>query len=616
MRKHALALALVSTLVPLSAAASTRCPDEDRRQLLMVAKSGAVAPKGLEGCLSDLQADVAAIRRRMAVEAREQAKEEKKQQALAKLTAVLKQKLDASAPARELKVVVEQMEKAADEAGTPFGCADPERQVALIEDLRARLVSLRESLSGGSATCCDDRVTAGVKSVDAATKQIEAASECDGWALRIPGAASQLESNGPGDAPIDEYLLDAKGALNRLEKWLPADLECKDNDSNIEKVTRAIARQVELSEGEVRQKIATEAGQRNLMATLDQKLKSQPGQEKRRALEQAQSLLEAIAPKSEQDTEDKATSALRVAETACSAKGQLYALLRKRGLRPRLIGVLVPAVNFTRAGDDDGKTGGTAASAHVDLASRQWFPWRGPVGLGWVGRVGYRQVLHLVAPAVGEDGKPPSNQRVASDTAAQFDSAFVWDMGGKIGARLGSAGELSLAGRIGQSHFGGAAQVKEGENGAPATLVVPTDKSGAGVWYREVSARFVAFHDRTEHQVVAYELGVLRPMASIEYGLRWDDQLQPPTFESETDPEARERLLQTVTDRFGVQPKRRQFLRLSLQGVPVAGLDSKLFALSFAVEHEWHGRAKPGIAAGTKIYLQGTLHLANALKGM
>lgn len=517
MRTHTLALALALTLVPRFGDASERCTDFDRQLLLMTAPQAPpeIQPfaEHLKGCLLDLEADISAIRRRLAVEAK---------------------------------------------------------------------------------------------------RNTEQQAENAPWAFVIPGARSQAASTRPGDAPVDEYLFDAKGALNRLERWLTlvgtsSNLKLNNCDtrdlSNVPtpEQLRKMADITQAKPSEVAQMMATWAGRQDLRADLD----SAPAADAKVAESNKKLLADA--------------DVLDVVETSCRVKNQLHDLLRERGLRPRLLGVVVPAVNFTRSGDG-GHASGTAASAHVELASRHsprlWDQWSAP-RVAWVGRVGYRQVFHLVAPAAGEAGKPPSNEKIASGTVPQFDSAFVWDMGAKLGWWIHNAGEASLTGRIGQSNIGGDAQIKKSEDGALATLVVPTDKSGAGVWYREVSARAALFRDRTDHAVVAYELGVLRPMASVEYGWRWDDQLEPPRFSSVTDQAEGAALRQTVSDRFGAKPRKRQFLRFALSGVPVAGLDTKSFSLSFAVEHEWHAWGnKPGVAAGTKIYLQGTLELANILKGL
>lgn len=125
---------------------------------------------------------------------------------------------------------------------------------------------------------------------------------------------------------------------------------------------------------------------------------------------EAKSLADAL------DKEPARMQVLKIAEVACDVRGQLNELLSKRGLRPRLIGVLVPAVNFTRGGGTDTTT--TAASTYVDLATHhgKLFKLFGEqVRWAGIGKVGYQQVFHLVKPT-GEGDDAPTSAKIATDT--------------------------------------------------------------------------------------------------------------------------------------------------------------------------------------------------------
>src|SRR5262245_28142181 len=205
------ALTLTLMLAALDAGASERCPDDARRLLLMQQAprigDGGVGDEALTGCLLDLSRDVSAISGRIKTEAKEKATEDKRVQVLTKLAEDMRAAVSVpnKIQAEKVKELAGKIQEAAREIDTFSVCTDPERQAALVASLGMRLTSLKASLES-------DGLTRAAQSVADGLEEITRASKCDSWALVIPDAPSQLESTGPGDAPIDEYLLDAKAA--------------------------------------------------------------------------------------------------------------------------------------------------------------------------------------------------------------------------------------------------------------------------------------------------------------------------------------------------------------------------------------------------------------------
>jgi hypothetical protein len=244
---------------------------------------------------------------------------------------------------------------------------------------------------------------------------------------------------------------------------------------------------------------------------------------------------------------------------------------------------------------------------HVSARAQEPKGWRALLALGrsafdagFVGHVGLHPAFNLAqveAEPVDAEATDTGADAPEPEWKAQYESAFSWAMGARLGVKVADVAEVSLVGRFGQVLTRPEFVVTDGES-EDRKLAQLVDTTSASRAFYEAGIRASLFGEsRSFHG--HHDLGVLRPLVEIELGQRWDHRFQD-AFTGAAD-----------VARFGDRPEQRRYLRVAISGLTVLGED---FELSVGVEREWKATEK-GLPEGTKIFLQGRLDLFGLVSG-
>jgi hypothetical protein len=265
----------------------------------------------------------------------------------------------------------------------------------------------------------------------------------------------------------------------------------------------------------------------------------------------------------------------------------MYDLLERQGLRPRLVGVLVPALGVSRVADGGEPDSEGQGAFIVKFGSRHFPLWDSWPNASLLGKVGFAPMFTMVSE-VPDGAAEAATGQAAIRALPKLRNGLMWDIGGRLGLIQTEYGEVAALGRVGQTMFlTDVALLDKGPGGKPAVVGAATDTGDVSFYY-ETGVRFSVYQD---NRVSSHELGFLRPLFETEFGWRWDDRFRD----------------KGSLEDFGGQLHERYYLRVSISGLPVFPQQGDVFFLSFGVDHEW-SRGK-GLPSATKIFLQGNLDL-------
>jgi hypothetical protein len=203
----------------------------------------------------------------------------------------------------------------------------------------------------------------------------------------------------------------------------------------------------------------------------------------------------------------------------------LNVALKGHGLSQPFAATLVTAFSFVSAGKDDtsssetGKTADTnkaSGAGYVEFESLHFFSrpsHRFDVDLA--GTIGFRPALTVVVP-------DQSNAAVALRTA-QYQQAFVWSVAAEPNFRCADLSEIGLVATIGETILTSSHTLLE--NGDNSQVAVTTGANGSdSAFYWELGGRLNIFSDSLD--LLHLSKGLLSPMFGIAGGVRRDQRFR------------------------------------------------------------------------------------------
>jgi hypothetical protein len=234
----------------------------------------------------------------------------------------------------------------------------------------------------------------------------------------------------------------------------------------------------------------------------------------------------------------------------------------------------------------------TTALAHIEWGSKYFLDesWQ-PVDFNFGGSFGLQPALTLLT-------NPPtstSTTATAGATTSQYQSAFIWNLNGKMNLHTGSTAEMSSFFRAGQIRLLTANGATIVDQGANSTLQIPLNGNANRMsWFYEAGFEWNYYSKALE--VVHAEKGQLDPAFNVGVSYKIDT-----------------RFTQNAGLVGFTSPDKRLNFRFLINGLKVFDkrsdtTASKPYALSFGVEYE-RGFGSNPVPSGTTLIIRGDVNL-------